>query len=232
MNELVIGIDVGFGNTKTPHSIFSSGVIKHSVMPPLNKRVIENSTGIYSVGHAKNSIQESKTIDESTLVLTEAGIAEELKRKNLTTANIHLGVGVPLTRMGMEKDELISYYTKNRHLAFKYEDVAYNVYILSVNVFPQGYSGIVPYLKSFGTLALVIDIGSWTIDLLPITSGEPDVSRCKSLSLGTITCMQTIDEHLRTVFLLCTSIKFSSDGCLNSLKYPPSMRRNSFVVNI
>ena len=106
MSELVIGVDVGFGNTKSANTIFSSGVTKHTQMPPVNTKVLETTSGIYSVGHPKNTIQESKTIDETTLVLTEAAIAEEMKLQGITRADIHLGVGVPLTRMGAEKTSM------------------------------------------------------------------------------------------------------------------------------
>ncbi len=200
MSELVLGVDVGFGNTKSANSIFSSGVTKHKVMPPINTRVLETTSGIYSVGHPKNTIQESKTIDETTLVLTEAAIAEEMKRLDITRADIHLGVGVPLTRMGAEKQPLIDYYTKNRRLCFKYEGIPYSINLLSVNVFPQGYAGVVNYMKSFKKVALVIDMGSWTVDILPLKEGQPDLSQCKSLPLGTITCMHTINENLRESF--------------------------------
>lgn len=200
MSEFVVGVDVGFGNTKTANKVFSSGVTKHASKPPINTMVVENNTGIYSVDHPKNSIQESKTIDETTMILTQAAIAEELRLHGVTTADIRLGVGVPLTRMGAEKDDLIAYYNKNRHMVFKYEDVTYSVYLTSVSVFPQGYAGVVNYIKSFKKLALVIDIGSWTVDVLPLTDGKPDISRCKSLPLGTITFMQTINESLRSSF--------------------------------
>ena len=200
MSELVLGVDVGFGNTKSANNIFSSGVTKHKVMPPINTKVLETTSGIYSVGHPKNTIQESKTIDETTLVLTEAAIAEEMKRLDITRADIHLGVGVPLTRMGAEKQPLIDYYTKNRRLCFKYEGIPYSINLLSVNVFPQGYAGVVSYIQSFKKVALVIDMGSWTVDILPLKEGQPELAQCKSLPLGTITCMHTINENLRESF--------------------------------
>lgn len=43
-------------------------------------------------------------------------------------------------------------------------------------------------------------IGSWTIDILPIIEGQPDVSQCKSLSLGTFTAIADINENLRQKF--------------------------------
>ena len=102
-----------------------------------------------------------------------------------------------LTRMGAEKKSFMDYYLKNRRLIYKYEDVQYSVTILSVDVFPQGYAGVVSFMKDFHKSALVIDIGSWTVDILPINEFVPDQTRCKSLPLGTITCMNEINEALR-----------------------------------
>ncbi len=159
--------------------------------------MIETTDGFYAIGNGKVSVQKSKTEDENMRVLTMAAIAEELKKTGTTIADVHLGVGVPLTRMGAEKKDFVDYYNKNRRLIFKYEDVQYSVTLLSVDVFPQGYAGVVSFMKDFHKSALVIDIGSWTVDILPLTEFIPDQTRCKSLPLGTITCMNEINEALR-----------------------------------
>ena len=200
MAQFIIGVDVGYGNTKTAHNCFSSGVKKLPGKPPLSTRVVETTEGYYAISNGKVSIQKSKTEDESMRVLTMAAIAEELKKSKTTIADVHLGVGVPLTRMGAEKEDFINYYNKNRRLIFKYEDVQYSVTLLSVNVFPQGYAGVVSFMKDFRKSALVIDIGSWTVDILPLTEFIPDQTRVKSLPLGTITCMNEINEALRQNF--------------------------------
>ena len=200
MQTKIIGVDVGYGQTKTANSCFSSGIKKLPGRPPLSTRVIETNTGFYAIGGGKASIQKSKTEDESMRVLTMAGIAEELKKGGLTRAEVHLGVGAPLTRMGAEKQTYLDYYNRIKDLSFKYEDVSYNVKLLSVNVFPQGYAGVVDHMKEFRRSSLVIDIGSWTVDILPLSAYIPDQTRCKSLPLGTITCMNDINEALRQKF--------------------------------
>ena len=88
MSELIIGVDVGFGNTKTSHKVFSSGVIKHSTKPPISSMVVETNEGFYSVGNPKITIQESKMNNEDMLVLTEAAIAEELKIQEIGRAHV------------------------------------------------------------------------------------------------------------------------------------------------
>lgn len=197
MAAYIIGVDVGYGNTKTAHNCFSSGVKKLPGKPPLSTRVIETPDGYYAIGNGKVSVQKSKTEDEYMRVLTMAAIAEELKKYGTTITDVHLGVGVPLTRMGAEKKDFLDYYNKQRRLIFKYEDVQYSVTLLSVDVFPQGYAGVVSFMKDFNKSALVIDIGSWTVDIMPIFEYVPDQTRCKSLPLGTITCMNDINEALR-----------------------------------
>ncbi len=197
MAAFVIGVDVGYGNTKTAHACFSSGVKKLPGKPPLTTRVIETADGYYAIGNGKASIQKSKTEDEYMRVLTMAAIAEELKRMGTTVADVYLGVGVPLTRMGAEKQSFTEYYNKQRKLIYHYEDIQYSVTILSVDVFPQGYAGVVSFMQDFKKSVLVADIGTWTVDILPLADYIPDQTRCKSLPVGTISCISEINEALR-----------------------------------
>ena len=110
MASYIIGVDVGYGNTKTAHSCFSSGIKLLSSKPPISTRVIETTSGFYTIGNGKLSIQSSKTEDENMRALTMAGIAEELKRTHTTVADVYLGCGVPLTRM---VSEMQFYVTQN-----------------------------------------------------------------------------------------------------------------------
>lgn len=197
MSEIILGVDIGFGNTKSRSVTVASGVKKLASKPPIDTKTVEYCGNYYSVGGAKFSIQKSKVEDENTLVLTMAVIAEEFKKLSITTGSIRLGVGLPLTRMGAEKTGYMDYMLKDRRLNFKYEGKCYSVYLISVDVFPQGYAAVVNKLNTFSNSTVVIDIGSWTIDILPLTDGQPDLSRCKSLPLGTITAMNDINESLR-----------------------------------
>lgn len=43
MASYIIGVDVGYGNTKTAHSCFSSGIKLLSSKPPISTRVIETT---------------------------------------------------------------------------------------------------------------------------------------------------------------------------------------------
>lgn len=200
MSEIIMGVDIGYGNTKGRQTLIQSGVKKLASKPPIDTKTVEYNGEYYAVGGSKLDIQKSKTENENTLILTMATIAEELKKIGRTSADIRLGVGLPLTRMGAEKQDYLDYMLRSRRLNFKYEGKSYSVYIVSVDVFPQGYAGVVSKLNTFGTSAVVVDIGSWTIDILPLTEGQPDLARCKSLPMGTITAMNDINEALRQKF--------------------------------
>lgn len=200
MSEIIMGVDIGYGNTKGRQTLIQSGVKKLASKPPIDIRTIEYNGEYYAVGCPKIDIQKSKTENENTLISTLAIIAEELRKIGKTSADVRLGVGLPLTRMGAEKQDYLDYMLRRRRLNFKYEGKGYSVYLISVDVYPQGYAGVISKLNTFGTSAVVIDIGSWTIDILPIIEGQPDMARCKSLQMGTITAMNDINEVLRQKF--------------------------------
>ena len=47
-------------------------------------------------------------------------------------------------------------------------------------------------LPTFGKKALVIDVGSWTVDSMLIVSKKPDNSKCDTQNEGLIKCMRAI----------------------------------------
>lgn len=201
METIFVGIDNGNGNTKSDTGfVVSSGVKRLAMKPPIETHVVSWNGEYYAVGTPQMDVCESKMRNSDTLVLTMTAIAEKFKQLGVTSGQIRLGVGLPLTRMGAEKREFHDYFMRNRKLNFRYEGKNYSAYIVSVDVFPQGYAAVVDRLNTFDTSTVVVDVGSWTVDILPITEGQPDVSRCKSLSLGTFTAIADINENLRQKF--------------------------------
>lgn len=201
METILIGIDNGNGNTKSGTGfVIPSGVKRLVVKPPIETHVVAWNGQYYAIGTSQMDIQASKVDNEDTLVLSMACIAEKFKKLGIQSGQIRLGVGLPLTRMGAEKREFHDYFMRNKKLNFRYEGVNYNAYVVSVDVYPQGYAAVVNRLNTFDTATVIADIGSWTVDILPIIEEQPDVSRCKSLSLGTFTAMADINENLRQKF--------------------------------
>lgn len=200
-NVEVIGVDVGYGLIKTVHSNFTTSVKDYGeTKPPLMDRVVFFKGKYYSVGGDRSKAKVDKTADEDTYILTLAGIGEEMKLKGITKANIVLSVGLPLERCnGDTRTGLEDYYSREKEIRFSYEDIDYEITIERVVVNAQCVAGIIDMLqgKTLPKTCIIIDIGSWTIDILPIENYKPQQARAISLPNGVINCMNSCNNEIR-----------------------------------
>ena len=143
----------------------------------------------------REEVKDTKVEDDSFYLLTLAAVAKELKRRGLAEAKVFLAVGLPLTRFGAEKNDFIKYLTKNKRVSFKYENESYHIEIDDVAVFPQCYAAVVDKIPAMAKKTLIVDIGSWTIDIMPVINKSPDESKCVTIPKGLITCMRSINEQ-------------------------------------
>ena len=97
---------------------------------------------------------------------------------------------MPLTRFGSEKSDFVKYLTAERDIEFLFENIKYHVVIENVAVFPQCYAAVADKLQTFNKKTLIVDIGSWTIDIMPVVDKVPDESKCVTIPKGLITCMR------------------------------------------
>lgn len=191
----IIGIDHGWSNMKTVSSIFTSGVKEITTEPALFDNVVEFEGKYFKVGGKRLEVKDTKVTDENYYILTLASIGRELNRRGLRRANLFLSVGLPLTRFGAEKKDFIDYLMKKKEINFKFENIKYSVCIERVSVFPQCYAAVADRLGSFRREVLVVDIGSWTVDIMPISNQKPDIEQCVTIPQGLITCMRAINEQ-------------------------------------
>lgn len=191
----VIGIDHGWSNMKTVSSVFTSGVKKITTEPAFFDNVLELNGVYYKVGGNRLEVKDTKVTDENYYILTLASVAKELERRGLRNANVLLSVGLPLTRFGAEKQDFIDYLSKNKAVSFMFENRQYNINIVRVSVFPQCYAAVVDRINSLPEKLVVVDIGSWTIDIMPIREHSPDESECITSPNGLIKCMRAINEQ-------------------------------------
>jgi plasmid segregation protein ParM len=191
----VIGIDHGWSMMKTVSEVFVTGVREITSVPALYSDTLEYKGKFYKIGTDRQEVKETKVEDESFLLLTYAAIAKELKRRDVTDTKVFLAVGLPLTRFGAERADFIKYLMAEKDVRFKYEKVAYHIIIENVTVFPQCYAAVADRLTGFAKKTLVVDIGSWTIDMMPVINRGPDESKCVTLPRGLITCMRSINEQ-------------------------------------
>ena len=198
--KTIIGIDHGYGFMKTVSKVFLSGITEFEVEPPFQQRTLKFNNKYYVIGDERQGYQPNKTENNNYYLLTLACIAEELRSRGKRIDDIILAVGLPLEFIGSQKDEFKKYLTQNKDVNFLYEGERYSVKISNVYVFPQAYSIIAKDISSYTGSKLVIDIGSWTVDIIPITNKMPKQSSCESLSLGVIICIERIQKEFRRIF--------------------------------
>ena len=190
----VIGIDHGWSMMKTISQIFVTGVKEITTTPALFGDVLEYEGKFYKVGTVRQEVKDTKVEDDSFYLLTLAAVAKELKRRGLAEAKVFLAVGLPLTRFSAERKPFIDYLSKNENVVFSFEQKLYKIHIASVSVYPQCYAAVAGMLPTFGKKALVIDVGSWTVDSMLIVNKKPDNSKCDTQNEGLIKCMRAINR--------------------------------------
>lgn len=197
----VVGVDVGNGLTKTVGTEFVSSVTDYGeTKPALTDRLIRYNNKYYIVGGDRTKTKTDQKQDETAFILALAGIGEELNRRNIGDAKIVLSEGLPIERCHKENQIAdIDYYKKGETIYFEYEDVPHTVVMEDVIVSAQCVAGVVD-LFAEGNLpdtCIIIDIGSWTIDILPVENNRPQVSKVKSILEGLITCMVKCNDEIR-----------------------------------
>lgn len=191
----VIGIDHGWTNIKTATQIFTTGIKEITTEPAFFDNVLEWNHSYYKVGGKRLEVRDTKVENENFYLLTLAAAAKELGRRGKRNANVLLSAGLPLTRFGAEKQEFINYLSKNRTVSFRFEKKTYYMNIARVSVFPQCYAAVADCLRSLPERAVIVDIGSWTIDILPVYQSYPSESESVTIPQGLIRCMREINEE-------------------------------------
>lgn len=191
----VIGIDHGWSNMKTATQIFTTGVKEITTEPAFFDDVVELDGRYYKVGGKRLEVRNTKVENDNFYLLTLAAAAKELDRRGVRDADVLLSVGLPLTRFGAEKQDFINYLSREKEVSFLFERERYMARIARVSVFPQCYAAVAEQLKALPERVVVVDIGSWTIDIMPIQNGRPNEAECITSQQGLIRCMRLINEE-------------------------------------
>lgn len=199
-NVEIIGIDHGWSMMKTISHVFTAGVGEIKTEPAIYENLLEYEGRFFRVGGERLTVKPTKVTDENYYILTLAAVAKELERRGKRSANVYLAVGLPLTRFGAEKQEFINYLSKREVVHYKYEQKTYDIKIVKVSVFPQCYSAVVDRISAYTKKVLIVDIGSWTLDIMPIINKSPDESQCITAPQGLISCMREINKQCVRMF--------------------------------
>lgn len=191
----IIGIDHGWSYIKTANDVFMSGVKEISTEPAFYDDVLEYKGKFYKIGTCRMEVKKNKVGSPEYYYLTIAAVAKELKRRGKNEAKIVIAAGLPASRYGDEKSNFRNYLMQNTEVYFKYEDESFHVLFDKAFVYPQCYPAVIDKLPMLGNKAVVVDIGSWTIDIVPIINRKPDESGVSSIPQGIITCMRAINKE-------------------------------------
>ena len=119
--KLIVGIDHGYGNIKTANHCFKTGIMGYDAEPLFTKDMLEYGGRYYLIGEGHKEFLPDKIKDEDYYLLTLVAIAEELKDKGLTEANVIIAAGLPLTWTSGQKNEFAAYLSKNEEVSFTYQ---------------------------------------------------------------------------------------------------------------
>ena len=163
---IVCAIDHGFSTIKTPDDVFNTAITE--IDEPITKeKVLHIGEKNYRVGGKRIDVLEDKTSTESFKLLTYVAIALKMEKMALKSANVILAVGLPIGRLGREKEAFKKYLMSPKEVRFHYSGKAYMVTIDKVFVYPQCYGAVVSLLPEMKSEEIVVDIGSWTVDHHP-----------------------------------------------------------------
>jgi len=199
-NPIIIGIDHGYGNIKTAHCCFKTGVNRYDKEPTFKSNLLVYSGSYYLIGEEHKEFAADKILDPDYYILTLAAIARELNIRKLTSARVHLAAGLPLTWVSEQKEAFRAYLLQNESADFTFKGIDYHVEFAGADVFPQGFAAVCDRLREFKGINMLCDIGNGTMNVMYINECRPQQNRCFTEKYGTHQCMLAIRENLMKQF--------------------------------
>ena len=199
-NPIIIGIDHGYGNIKTAHCCFKTGVAAYDKEPTFKSNLLIYEGRYYLIGEEHKEFISDKMTDSDYYILTLAAVARELNIRKLTSACVHLAAGLPLTWVSEQKDSFKAYLMQNDIADFTFKGVDYHVDFVGADIFPQGFSAVADKLREFKGINMLCDIGNGTMNVMYINECRPLAKKCFTEKYGTNQCMLAVRENLMKQF--------------------------------
>lgn len=191
-----IGIDHGYGNIKTAHHIFQSGVVQKGSITELSGMMVEYEGKFYEIGSTHKEYQMDKVWDEDYYVLTLAALAKELQGRGLCNASVILAAGLPIKWLEEQAGAFRRYLMQKKEVVFKCNGTRYHVKIEDVEVYAQGFAAIAENLKDYQGFNIVADIGNGTMNVIFVVDGIPDSARYYTERFGVDCCVIEMRSEL------------------------------------
>ncbi len=193
---LIVGIDHGYGNIKTANTVTPTGIARLDAAPIFTRNMLYYDGSYYLIGEGHKEYLTDKWEDNDNYLFTLMGIARELNREGITSADVWLAVGLPLTWVNRQREDFRRYMLQRESVEFRYEDKLYSVRIVGCSVFPQGYAAVVPYLKEMTGLNKLADIGNGTVNIMKINNRKPNTTQSYTEKLGQNQCGQAASNAM------------------------------------
>ena len=197
---VVIGLDHGFGQMKTAHTCFKTGVTAHDKEPTFKSDLLIYEGRYYTVGEEHKEFVPDKAQDQDYYILTLAALARELRFRGLSSARVWLAAGLPLTWVSEQKDSFKAYLLQKPSADFSFRGVDYHIDFAGAEVYPQGFSAVADRLNEFRGVTMLCDIGTGTMNVMYIRNGKPVPSQCYTEKYGVQQCMIAVREKLMQKF--------------------------------
>ena len=196
---VIVGIDHGYGNMKTAHRAFRSGVDKLQTEAIAGDSVLVYKGVSYAIGESHLAYVGNRTNDEDAYILTLAALGEELLFRGFTEANVILGVGLPLARVATMKKDFKKYLMSDVNPEFEYKGKHFRVHIENVFVFPQCAAEMATISDLSGE-NIVIDIGNGTMNMAKVIDCNLVEKDLDTQDVGVSQCVLDIQKALsRTI---------------------------------
>jgi len=212
-----LGVDNGNYNTKS-----SEGMLYASGYASGDKEFITSEMQLfyegkyYAIGERRLRFQQDKTKEQDTFLLTLPAIAEAMKRAGTTSAEIALGVGLPIDSYGTQKEAFCRYFLRD-NISFLFEGTAYRCRIAECKVFAQGHAALCRYYPRLSEYRSIT-----------VHNFRLDRSSCASLRMGTIILYSRIQDALQKSDILLTD-ELITDAIRGKIQHADSKLIESVV---
>ena len=196
---MIISVDHGNKSIKTPNALFTSGLISSEGLQGFKTDYICWNGRYYTLTEQRISYLRDKTEDERFYVLTLFAIAKELERRKaaetLDPIDITLLIGLPPAHY----EQL---HSRREAIDFEYNGKYYSIRISKALSYPQAFAAAVTQYSTLKTysVAYIIDIGGFTIDVLKLRNGRPDLAVVESFEKGVITLYNSITSKCNALY--------------------------------
>ena len=205
---MIVSIDHGNKSIKTPTLLFTSGLVESTTKPGIQGDYIFWNGKYYSLTEKRISYLRDKTEDDRFYVLTLFAIAYEMRAAKvepdpINPIDITLLVGLPPAHYGHLHERFEKYFLRKQDIVdFEFNEECYCIRINKVFSYTQALAAAV---TRFGDLkqhavSYIIDIGGFTVDVLKLRYGRPDIEVVESFEKGVITLYNSIISQCNSQF--------------------------------